>query len=82
MLFDKLANLSISDTLLLFLSVVFSCWAKSLELVSATLHLRHIQHVRIDGSSSTPERPQAMARFHDDPALSILLMTTGTGAVG
>ena len=41
-----------------------------------------IQYVRIDGGTSTIERNRIVKHFQEDPDTKLLLMTTGTGAVG
>ncbi len=41
-----------------------------------------IKHVRIDGDIPPNERPRIIKQFQEDDATSLLLMTTGTGAVG
>jgi SWI/SNF-related matrix-associated actin-dependent regulator of chromatin subfamily A3 len=37
---------------------------------------------RIDGECSTAKRERILHQFTDDPYLRVLIMTTGTGAVG
>jgi SNF2 family DNA or RNA helicase len=37
---------------------------------------------RVDGNVPHPQRRRVLAAFHDDPAIRVLLMTIGTGAVG
>ncbi len=41
-----------------------------------------IGYARIDGAISTIERNRIIKKFQEDPATNLLLMTTGTGAVG
>ena len=41
-----------------------------------------IRYVRIDGATPTIERNKIVKRFQEDPNTKLLLMTTGTGAVG
>ena len=41
-----------------------------------------IKHVRIDGGISINERNRIIRQFQEDPDTNLLLMTTGTGAVG
>lgn len=55
---------------------------KSLDVVASILSKRKIDFVRIDGSCSKTSRQNAFSRFQDDAAVTILLMTLGTGAVG
>jgi len=39
-------------------------------------------HERIDGECSTTKRERILHQFTEDPNLRVLIMTTGTGAVG
>ena len=41
-----------------------------------------IQYARIDGAIPTIGRNRIIKRFQEDPKTNLLLMTTGTGAVG
>ena len=41
-----------------------------------------IQYVRIDGAIPTLERNRIIKQFQEDTDTNLLLMTTGTGAVG
>lgn len=63
-------------------SIVFSCWKKTLDLLELMLENVGIQYVRIDGATPTIERNRIIKQFQEDPETNLLLMTTGTGAVG
>ena len=63
-------------------STVFSCWTRSLDLVEKLFAVRRIRYARLDGSHSTYQRQQVLDDFDSDPNLRVLIMTTGTGAVG
>ncbi|KAE9372536.1 hypothetical protein N431DRAFT_375776 [Stipitochalara longipes BDJ] len=63
-------------------SIVFSCWTRSLDLIGIFLKSRNIAFVRIDGSHTLPQRKWILEVFQKDSEIKILLMTTGTGAVG
>jgi len=65
-----------------FFSIVFSCWTRTLDLVSVHLTKQGIRHQRIDGDQVLSERQANMDRFVDNDALPVLLMTTGVGAFG
>jgi SWI/SNF-related matrix-associated actin-dependent regulator of chromatin subfamily A3 len=67
---------------LLLPSIVFSCWTRSLDLVAQHLSLQQTKYARIDGTYSLSQRQQVLGDYHTDTATRILLMTTGTGAVG
>ena len=41
-----------------------------------------IHYVRIDGATPTIERNRIVNQFQEEPDTKLLLMTTGTGAVG
>ncbi|CAN9434088.1 unnamed protein product [Alternaria alternata] len=66
-------------------SIIFTCWTRTLDLLQ--FYVRQISnntwtHERIDGECSTAKRERILQRFADDPNLRVLIMTTGTGAVG
>ena len=42
----------------------------------------NMHYVRIDGATATVERNRIVKQFQEDPDTNLLLMTTGTGAVG
>lgn len=63
-------------------SIVFSCWTKTLDILSQLLNEQQIQFVRIDGTVSCVERLKRLAVFQESLEVSVLLMTFGTGAVG
>jgi len=65
-----------------YCSIVFSCWTRSLDLVEHYLKVEKIQFARIDGSCTLHQRQSTLDTYHTDPEICILLMTTGTGAVG
>ncbi len=64
------------------LSIVFSCWKATLDVLEPMLLGCSIKYVRIDGDVSSIERAGFVKQFQEDPATNVLLMTTGTGAVG
>ena len=63
-------------------SIVFSCWKTTLKLLELMLQNAKIHYVRIDGATATVERNRIVKQFQEDPHTNLLLMTTGTGAVG
>jgi SNF2 family DNA or RNA helicase len=67
---------------LLLPSIVFSCWTRSLDLVAQHLALQQIKYARIDGTYSLSQRQKILSDYHTDTGTLILLMTTGTGAIG
>lgn len=71
--------------LLTTISIIFTCWTRTLDLIEIYLsrfglNTRHYQ--RIDGDCTTLKREKILDRFSKDPDTRILIMTTGTGAVG
>lgn len=64
------------------LSIVFSCWKKTLSLVSNLLLHHSIRHGIIHGSRTLAERTKTLKEFQSQTGPTILLMTLGTGAVG
>ena len=63
-------------------SIVFSCWKTTLNLLEVMLENAEIPYARIDGATSTIERNRIVKQFQENPDTKLLLMTTGTGAVG
>lgn len=63
-------------------SIIFSCWTHTLDLISFHLNRANIMHHRIDGECPTSKREAILREFAHKPHLRVLIMTTGTGAVG
>ncbi|KAF5540893.1 DNA repair recombination rad5c [Fusarium napiforme] len=63
-------------------SIVFSCWTRTLDLVSVHLRQRKIPFQRIDGGQVLSQRQANMDRFVKYKEYPILLMSTGVGAFG
>ena len=63
-------------------SIVFSCWKKTLGLVSNLLDGQEVRYKMIDGSLSLKDRSKVLQDFRSPSGANILLMTLGTGAVG
>jgi len=68
--------------LTLCLSIVFSCWKRTLTIAGDLLNRQGIPFVQLDGSLPLCARQEALSKFENDPRISVLLMTLGTGAVG
>ncbi|KAJ0423898.1 SNF2 family N-terminal domain-containing protein [Aspergillus carlsbadensis] len=64
-------------------SIIFSCWTRTLDLISKHLKDAKIKHERIDGKTLSTQRQKILDDF-DGPeaAVPVLIMTTGTGAFG
>ncbi|KAF2680196.1 hypothetical protein K458DRAFT_373918 [Lentithecium fluviatile CBS 122367] len=63
-------------------SIIFSCWTHTLDLISIYLRRESIAFERIDGECPTSKRQKILEQFTHNPQLRVLIMTTGTGAVG
>jgi SWI/SNF-related matrix-associated actin-dependent regulator of chromatin subfamily A3 len=66
-------------------SIIFTCWTRTLDLIEIYLTqfgLNACNYQRIDGDCTTLKREKILNRFSKDPDTRILIMTTGTGAVG
>jgi SWI/SNF-related matrix-associated actin-dependent regulator of chromatin subfamily A3 len=63
-------------------SIIFSCWTHTLDLISMYLRGASITFQRIDGDCPTSKRQKILDDFAHKPELRVLIMTTGTGAVG
>ncbi|KAH7308041.1 SNF2 family N-terminal domain-containing protein [Stachybotrys elegans] len=63
-------------------SIVFSCWTRTLNLITRSLDDRGVSYLRIDGTYSLDARQKVLDQFAKDSEKHILLMTTGTGAFG
>jgi len=73
---------SLVARLTLCLSIVFSCWRRTLTIAGDLLNRQGIPFVQLDGSLPLYARQEALSKFENDPGISVLLMTLGTGAVG
>jgi SWI/SNF-related matrix-associated actin-dependent regulator of chromatin subfamily A3 len=63
-------------------SIVFSFWKRSLDLMARLLRESGIVFGQVDGTLSPDRRQKVLAEFHYDPSVKVLLMTLGTGAQG
>jgi SWI/SNF-related matrix-associated actin-dependent regulator of chromatin subfamily A3 len=69
-------------SILIPVSVIFSCWTRTLDLIENSLIKNSIRFERIDGECSVPRRQQILDDFESNPHIPVLIMTTGTGAYG
>ena len=70
------------DSVLMWSSVVFSFWKKSLDIVGSLLEAKDIPYLRVDGSLLLSNRKTVSGQFQERHDVPVLLMTLGTGAVG
>lgn len=66
----------------LITSVIFSYWAKMLDLLGTALQANHFEFERIDGRSSFEQRSVALKRFRESSSCTIMLATIGSMAEG
>lgn len=63
-------------------SIIFSCWTRTLHLLSKHLDEAGIHYLRIDGGCSLPQRQAKLDQFAKDDEKRVLIMTTGAGGFG
>ncbi|KAH6622332.1 SNF2 family N-terminal domain-containing protein [Boeremia exigua] len=66
-------------------SIIFTCWTRTLDLIQLYLKREKLTSKnvqRIDGDYPTNKREKILEEFERSPDLHVLIMTTGTGAVG
>ncbi|KAF4456644.1 helicase-like transcription factor [Fusarium albosuccineum] len=63
-------------------SIIFSCWTRTLYLVSRHLDRAQIPYLQVDGDCPLPQRQAKLDQFAEDDDMPVLIMTTGTGAFG
>lgn len=68
--------------ILIVVSVVFSAWRLTLELVEAGLERASIPSVRFDGKVPQKDRQKVVGRFREDPTVRVMLLTLSCGSVG
>ncbi len=64
------------------LSIIFSCWTRTLDLVGKHLKKANLKYLRIDGNCRPQAREETLDEFARSSQKRILIMTTGTGAHG
>ncbi|KAF5570891.1 helicase-like transcription factor [Fusarium phyllophilum] len=63
-------------------SIIFSCWTRTLYLISRHLEQAKIPYLQLDGNSPLPQRHATLLKFENEDETPVLIMTTGTGAFG
>jgi SWI/SNF-related matrix-associated actin-dependent regulator of chromatin subfamily A3 len=63
-------------------SIIFTCWTRTLDLIESSLQRVFVNYLRIDGDCPTSKREKILDDFAKNPLFRVLIMTTGTGAVG
>lgn len=63
-------------------SIIFSCWTRTLHLLSKHLEEAKIPYLRIDGNCPLLQRQAKLDQFAKKDKIRVLIMTTGTGAFG
>ncbi|KAF5663727.1 hypothetical protein FHETE_7432 [Fusarium heterosporum] len=63
-------------------SIIFSCWTRTLHLISRHLDKAKIPYLQLDGDSPLAQRKKTLLEFENGDEWPVLIMTTGTGAFG
>ncbi|KAM5349514.1 hypothetical protein ACJ41O_006019 [Fusarium nematophilum] len=63
-------------------SIIFSCWTRTLYLVSKHLDKAKIPYLQVDGDCPVSQRQKRLNEFEENDEMPVLIMTTGTGAFG
>lgn len=64
------------------LSIVFSYWKSTLNLLGHVLSSHGVAYCQVDGDTSYADRSITFRRFREEASVQVLLMTMGIGAVG
>ena len=65
-----------------FLSIIFSSWTSTLDVVATALDKVHLPYTRFDGTMPVRQRQQALESFKEDPHLRAILMSLRCGSTG
>lgn len=63
-------------------SVVFSGWTAHLNLIQIALEDHRFKYVRLDGQMSRAKRTAALDAFHDDPDVTVIIISITAGGLG
>jgi SNF2 family DNA or RNA helicase len=63
-------------------SIVFTEWARHLDLIEIAFKHNDIKYARIDGSVTNENRAQAIKAFQNNPKIRVFICTIKTGGVG
>ncbi|KAG5759788.1 hypothetical protein H9Q72_012079 [Fusarium xylarioides] len=63
-------------------SIIFSCWTRTLYLISRHLEQAKVPYLQLDGESPLRQRQATLLKFENEDETPVLIMTTGTGAFG
>ncbi|KAH9877598.1 hypothetical protein IAQ61_002965 [Plenodomus lingam] len=64
------------------ISIVFSTWRMTLDIIEAALEQAQIRSVRFDGKVAQTQRQPVLNEFKSNPNVRIILLTLECGAVG
>lgn len=67
---------------LTLLSVIFSAWRLTLDVIQKALDEKGIQNIRFDGKVPQKERQNVINSFQTNANINIMLLTLSCGAVG
>lgn len=65
-----------------FLSIVFSFWTSTLDVVATALDRIHLSYTRVDGTMPVKQRQQALTSFTEAPHLRAILISLRCGSTG
>lgn len=65
-----------------FLSIIFSFWTSTLDVVATALDQINLQYTRVDGTMSLKQRQQALNSFKEASHLRAILMSLRCGSTG
>lgn len=65
-----------------FLSIIFSSWTSTLDVVATALDKVHLPYTRFDGTMLVRQRQQALESFKEDPQFRAILMSLRCGSTG
>ena len=64
------------------LSIVFSAWKTTLDIMASIFDVALVPYFRIHGSIPASRRSKVLDNFEQSTTTRVLLITLGTGAVG
>jgi SWI/SNF-related matrix-associated actin-dependent regulator 1 of chromatin subfamily A len=63
-------------------TLIFSQYAKVLDILGRVLETENVTHVRLDGTTPTEDRLALIDKFNDDDSIQAFMITTRSGGAG
>ena len=63
-------------------TLIFSQYAKVLDILGRVLETEDVTHVRLDGTTPTEDRLALIDKFNEDPSIQAFMITTRSGGAG